>query len=189
MRLKLIRVVILSFIILGYVGLCKYAYNFSNRIVKNYSYNKDNLKTSNNYVDLFQDNDIEDNDYLGFLNIPKIDVNRYLYRIDSKENTVDKNVQVIKESDMPDKDGGNFILAAHNGNSPIAYFHNLDKLDLGDEVMVSYKGIDYRYVVSNKYDVQKTGKVTIKRDKTKKTITMITCKGEDKQLVVIGYLK
>ena len=38
------------------------------------------------------------------------------------------------------------------------------------------------------YEVLKTGKVSIKRDKNKSTITMITCKGSDKQLVVIGYL-
>ena len=39
------------------------------------------------------------------------------------------------------------------------------------------------------YDVLKTGKVAIKRDKNQQTITLITCQGSDRQLVVIGYLK
>ena len=70
----------------------------------------------------------------------------------------------------------------------IAYFHNLDSLDAGDEVIVNYLNNDYKYIISDKYDVLKTGKVSIRRDKNRSTITMITCKGEDRQLVVIGYL-
>ena len=101
---------------------------------------------------------------------------------------MEKNIQILKESNMPDETNGNFILAAHSGFSSIAYFHNLDKLNIGDEVTVNYLNNDYKYIISDKYDVLKTGKVSIKRDKSRSTITMITCKGEDKQLVVIGYL-
>ena len=54
--------------------------------------------------------------------------------------------------------------------------------------MVNYNSQEYTYKISKIYEVLKTGKVSIKRDKNKSTITMITCKGSDKQLVVIGYL-
>ena len=59
---------------------------------------------------------------------------------------------------------------------------------MGDEVFINYLNNDYKYIISSKYDVLKTGRVSIKRDKNRRSITMITCKGEDKQLVVIGYL-
>ena len=90
---------------------------------------------------------------------------------------------------MPNVDGGNMILAAHNGYSSIAFFHNLYKLEIGDKVFINYNNKRYTYVISKIYDVMKTGNVTIKRDKNKTTLTMITCKGNDKQLVVIGYLE
>ena len=52
-----------------------------------------------------------------------------------------------------------------------------------------YKGVDYNYKIAKIYDVFKTGNVAIYRDKDKKAVTLITCLGNDKQLVVIGYLK
>ena len=158
-------------------------YGLSQKSVKAYSVNKDSLKISSNNVQVFED------DVLGMIRIPKIDIDNKLYKIGSPENNVDKNIEVLSSSSMPDVSGGNFILASHNGFSPIAYFHNLNKLEIGDIVYVFYNGVDYRYEISDIYDVIKTGKVEIKRDKSRNAITMITCKGEDKQLVVIGYLK
>ena len=46
----------------------------------------------------------------------------------------------------------------------------------------------YTYIVENKYEVEKTGMMDIKR-KNKNTLTLITCIGLNKQLVVISYLK
>lgn len=184
--MKFVRLFIISLLILGYSFLCVCLCNDSNKDAKAYSTNGDSLKTSKNDIEVSEDSSFN---ILGSIRIPKISIDNVLYPIDSPLNTVDKNIEVLRSSKMPDEDGGNFILAAHNGSSPIAYFHNLDKLSIGDEVFVSYNGVDYRYVIDNIYDVMKTGKVEIKRDKNRRTITMITCKGEDKQLVVIGYLK
>lgn len=187
MRLKLIRFLIILFIIFIYVYCLNNAY----------SYRKvDNINIAKNSHSLVKENDVnvslpEDNkkiEVFASVRIPKIGINRNLYSINSKQNTVDKNIQILKESNMPDEVNGNFILAAHSGFSSIAYFHNLDKLNIGDEVFVNYLSKDYKYIISDKYDVLKTGKVSIKRDKNKNAITMITCKGEDRQLVVIGYL-
>lgn len=183
----LFRFLVISFLVFGYSFLCVSMSDVSRKNVKAYSVNKDNLKTSNNYEDLSKNT--LDNEILGKVDIPKIGISNNLYKLDSSLNTVEKNIEVLKNSDMPDVKGGNFILASHNGLSPIAYFHNLNELVVGDDVYVSYNGANYRYYVDHIYDVMKTGKVEIKRDKSKSTITMITCKGDDKQLVVIGYLK
>lgn len=125
----------------------------------------------------------------GVIEIPKINLKRYLYKVDAYQNNVDKNIEVLKSSDMPDVKDGNLILAGHNGNTSVGHFRNLHNLSLGDDIIVNYKGKSYNYEVSKIYDVLKTGTVAIKRDKNKNTITLITCLGSDRQLVVIGYLK
>lgn len=128
------------------------------------------------------------NNYLAIIEIPKISLRRYLYDINSKQNDVDKNIEVLKSSDMPLVKGGNLILAGHNGNTSAGHFRNLHKLVLNDEIIIYYNDVKYVYKVSKIYDVLKTGTVAIKRDKSQSTVTLITCLGSDRQLVVIGYL-
>ena len=128
-------------------------------------------------------------EYLGIIDIPKIGLRRYLYKTTSALNNVDKNIEVLKSSTMPDKGFSNLILAAHNGNSSVGHFKNLHKLNIGDYVKIYYKDKLYNYKIAKKYDVLKTGKVAIRRDRTKNTLTLITCLGSDRQLVVIGYLE
>lgn len=132
---------------------------------------------------------VRSDDYLGIIEIPKINLQKRLYDINSYQNDVNKNIEILDSSDMPNVLGGNLILAAHNGNTSVGYFRNLHKLKLGDEVNISYNDVNYTYEITKIYDVLKTGKVNIKRDKSKTTITLITCLGSDRQLVVIGYLK
>lgn len=134
-------------------------------------------------------NEVLEDEYLGIISIPKIGLRKKLYDIGSYRNDVDRNIEVLDTSKMPDVMGGNFILAAHNGNTSLGYFRDLHKLKVGDEVTIDYKNKNYVYEVSKIYDVLKTGKVAIKRDKSQSTITLITCLGNDRQLVVIGYLR
>ena len=134
-------------------------------------------------------NEVLEDEYLGIISIPKIGLRKKLYDIGSYRNDVDRNIEVLDSSKMPDVMGGNFILAAHNGNTSLGYFRDLHKLKVGDEVTIDYKNKNYVYEVSKIYDVLKTGEVAIKRDKSQSTITLITCLGNDRQLVVIGYLR
>ena len=120
--------------------------------------------------------------------IPKISLAKELYPNDKINNTVDKNIEVIETSTMPDVPYSNLILASHSGNSSIGYFKHLDKLNINDEVYISYKSKKYKYIIKSIYDQEKTGYIKIKRDKSKQTITLITCKkGTNKQTVYIGY--
>lgn len=134
-------------------------------------------------------NEVLEDEYLGIISIPKIGLRKKLYDIGSYRNDVDRNIEILASSKMPDVMGGNFILAAHNGNTSLGYFRDLHRLKVGDEVTIDYKNKNYVYEVSKIYDVLKTGKVAIKRDKSQSTITLITCLGNDRQLVVIGYLR
>lgn len=128
-------------------------------------------------------------DYVMVLKIPKIGFERGLVAKGSKYNTVAKNIQIIAESDMPDKENGNLILAGHSGNSRISFFRRLVEVGVGDEVIIDYNGKTYKYIINNTYDIPKTGEAEIVRDSNKTTLTLITCRqGTNNQVIMIAYL-
>ena len=130
-------------------------------------------------------------DYIGYLIIPKISLNYGFVAIDSYYNNVDRNIQVIKESNFPDVEGGNLIIAGHSGSGSIAYFKNLYLLKVGDVAKIKYKNKTYTYEIKDIYKEDRDGTITIKRDTTKTTLTLITCSYKDKehQTVYIAELK
>lgn len=127
--------------------------------------------------------------YVGTLEIPKINLNKGFTAIDSPYNTVNKNVEVVKNSNYPDVSKGNFILAAHSGNSYLAYFKNLYQLTLGDKAYINYKNYRYTYKIVNIYQQEKTGKIAIYRDLNKNTLTLITCTKDSKTKQTIYILE
>ena len=128
--------------------------------------------------------------FIAVLEIPKIDLKKGIYSINSKNNNVDKNIMLLNESDMPDVINGNFILAGHSGTGYNAYFKDLKKLELGDSAYIYYKNNKYKYNLIDKYEVEKTGKALIIKDSDISALTLITCKDkEDKQLVFIFELE
>lgn len=127
--------------------------------------------------------------YIGVLEIPKINIKRGFLNIKDKGNNVNKNLQVIKGSDMPNVKNGNLIIAAHSGNSYISYFKNLHKLSSDDVAYVYFNNIKYTYKVAGKYDAEKNDKVTIHRDNKKNTLTLITCSQTDKTKQIVYILE
>ena len=127
--------------------------------------------------------------YIGVLEIPKINIKRGFLNIKDKGNNVNKNLQVIKGSDMPNVKNGNLIIAAHSGNSYISYFKNLYKLSDEDVAYVYFNNIKYTYKVAGKYDAEKNGKVTIHRDNKKNTLTLITCSQTEKTKQIVYILE
>lgn len=127
--------------------------------------------------------------YIGVLEIPKINIKRGFLNIKDKGNNVNKNLQVIKGSDMTNVKNGNLIIAAHSGNSYISYFKNLHKLSNDDVAYVYFNNIKYTYKVAGKYDAEKNGKVTIHRDNKKNTLTLITCSQTDKTKQIVYILE
>ena len=117
--------------------------------------------------------------YIGYLEIPKIKFRRGFYNIDSKLNTVEANIEIIKGSEMPDATNGNLIIAGHSGTGWKAFFKDLYKLEVGDEAIVTYAGVNYKYKITNIYKERNTGTVSIKRNYDKTTLTLITCTKDD----------
>lgn len=127
--------------------------------------------------------------YIAVIKIPKIGLEKGLASKDSYWNNVNRNIQILTESDMPDVDKGNVILAGHSGNSGVSYFRKLNKLQIDDKVSISYNGKEYIYKMVNSYEIEKNGYAHILRNAEKTTLTMITCKhNTNKQLVVICEL-
>ena len=133
--------------------------------------------------------DTKQEDYIAVLEIPSIDLKKGLYAIDSKNNNVNKNIEIIDSSDMPDITKGNFILAGHSGTGRIAFFDDLDKLIVDDTIIVYYKNIKYIYQINNIESIVKDGTIEIKRE-FESMITLTTCNQENKneQLVITGIL-
>ena len=117
--------------------------------------------------------------YTGILNIPKIGFSRGFYKKESSLNNVSFNIKIINESAYPDEDKGNVIIIGHSGNYSNSYFANLYQLELNDLATITYEGKKYTYKVTNIYTDTKNGTITIFRDITKNTLTLITCTKDD----------
>lgn len=132
---------------------------------------------------------VQEENYIGILEIPKINLKKGLVDKNSPSNNVDKNIYILKETTLPDERiNSHIILASHSGNSYISYFKNLKKLDMKDKVNFYYKNVKYIYEISNKYEIDKTGTTELKIT-NKSDITLITCiSGTNKQVVYVANL-
>lgn len=157
----------------------------SNNLISNKKIEEENI----NNILLYYNGEKES--YKAILEIPKINLKRGFYDINSKENNVNKNILLVKPSDMPDIENGLLILASHSGNSNVSFFKNLDKLNIKDEIKVNYENIEYIYYIEDIYDEPKDGKLSIYRDNKRSTIALITCNRKNKfyQTIYIGYRK
>lgn len=124
----------------------------------------------------------------GILEIPTINFRQAFYAIDSKENNVNKNIEVLKNSKMPNEKGI-LAIAGHSGNSPLGFFKNLVSLSLKDKIMVYFEHNLYCYEITNIYEEPKTGEVKIFWKSNETIILLTTCsQRKDMQLNIIGNL-
>ena len=130
-------------------------------------------------------------DYIGILEVPKINLKKGFVDMDSKHNNVDYNMQIIKPSSYPNVDKGNLIIASHSGNSKISYFKHLYKLVVNDKAIVYYNDIKYTYNIVKIYEQEKYKPIKIYRDIDKTTLTLITCtrNSDTAQTVYIAELE
>ena len=128
--------------------------------------------------------------YIAILEIPSINLKKGLVNKTSKENNIDKNIYIIKESSFPKENSvSHIILASHSGNSKNSFFKELRNLKYGNKVYLHYNGKCYEYEVSKKYKIEKNGTM-VREIYEKDSISLITCLGNsNKQLVVVATLK
>lgn len=190
------------------LGICLIIISFS-MVAFYFIYNKSlenkNINDVNDYIDITS---IVDDDkrevekektntpqkekqleYTAVLEIPKINLKRGIVNSTKNFNSINYAISADSNSNYPNENG-NFILYAHSGNSRIAFFHNLNKLEKDDDIYVYYDGIEYQYKVLRKYDIEKTGQASVIDSKEKSYITLITCDQHKKgyQIVLVGIL-
>lgn len=132
---------------------------------------EENSSVSSNNNSAFQ--------YIGYLEIPKINLKKGFVDKNSKDNDVERNLYIATNSSYPDVDKGNFIIAAHSGTGWKAFFNNLYKLSKNDQAIVTYNNKKYTYNIVNIYKQNKTGKIAIYRNYDKTTLTLVTCTNND----------
>lgn len=125
------------------------------------------------------------NNYIGYLNIPKINLTKGFLDIRANENNVDKNLLVVEGSSYPDVERGNFIIAGHSGTGWNSFFNDLYKLNKGDIASVTYKNKIYNYKIVNIYKQPKVGTIAIYRNYSKTTLTLVTCTNNDSETQTI----
>lgn len=175
------------FLLYNFIGERRlYAYDYMNNLLSEnepeiYDVTTEELISSgeDNTLTEEEPKQVDTETYLGYLEIPKIKFRRGFYNIDSKLNTVEANIEIIKGSKMPDATNGNLIIAGHSGTGWKAFFKDLYKLEVGDEAIVTYAGVNYKYKITNIYKEKNTGTVSIKRNHDKTTLTLITCTKDD----------
>lgn len=153
-------------IILVYSICCIFIYNSHNSSTKNIIPN------------------IKRNDVLATLRIDKINLNNPIYNLSDNRNNVEENVTILDESILPDNDNSIVFIAAHSGEGKIAYFNDLDKLDIGDRISFFYKNKEYKYIVSSIYEENRNGYIHVNKDDNKQLILTTCSKHKNKQLIV-----
>ncbi len=131
------------------------------------------------------------------LYIPKIDIN-LPYSTGGAE-IMEHGAWWRKPENGNPKDGGNFVLSAHRfimGLTPQqtlrkSPFYNIDKLTVGDEIIIDYNGVRYNYVISEKQSV-KPDAVEIEQLTDEPQLTLYSCTlggANDGRDVIIAKLK
>ena len=179
------------FMLFSFFSIFLGVYLILNKYLNNYKEKELVEKNINNYFSVEEEKIIDEKyNYIAVLEIPSISLSQGLVDINNKYNDINHNVEIMKESSMPDVEKGNLILYGHNGNTNMSYFKDLYKINEDDYIYIYYQNKKYIYKYFYNYEVNKTGNINIIRDLNKTTITFITCKNDsnDKQLVFIGYL-
>lgn len=165
-----------TIIILFYIFTCINIYSTYKYVPKeNQSVNSTSQHENNNNIqDNVQINKIIEELPIGKLVIKKINLEKNLYTITSNKNNIEKNVTILKNSEDPSIENTAFFLAAHSGTGSLAYFQELDKLELNDLIILEYKNKTYKYKVKNIWIDKKNGSITVPKENTNQLI-LTTC--------------
>lgn len=125
-------------------------------------------------------------DYIGYLIIPKIDMNLGFYDIKDYRNTVEKNIEIL-----PGSEEGRLFIAGHSGVGEKAYFNDLANLKIDDIAIIKYNNIDYNYVITDIHKEIKDGDIKVEQKTKEKILILTTCDQRKKgyQLVIKAVLQ
>lgn len=168
----------------------KFEVDANNNIKKNNAlyeefeeYNKDLYKNGQKLVDAFSYENASfdltkygyNENIVGYIEIPKMNVNLPIYLGASKENLL-KGATLLSQTSIPiGGENTNSVIAAHRGLIRNAMFRNIEKLEIGDEIIITnswekikYKVCDIKVILPDNVDA-------ILIQEGKDLVSLITC--------------
>lgn len=127
--------------------------------------------------------DVNNLKYYGYLVIPKVNMKLGFYNVDNEKNNVGENVTLIDTGI-----NNTYLLAAHSGSGPLAYFNDLRYLSVGDKITLIIDGNIMNYKVVNIRNEIKNGKINIKNEKNQVILTTCNQVKKGYQLIIEGSL-
>lgn len=161
--------------ILFYIIICFIIFNSNEKQISIKSQNNKLVSTPN----------IKEEQPIGTLIINKININKPLYQLSSTKNNIEENITILDGSIEPNKENSIMFIAAHSGTSKIAFFNNLNQLQINDEIILYYNNVKYLYAVKNIWETKKDGNIEIIKD-TRNQLILTTCSttSKTKQLII-----
>lgn len=129
----------------------------------------------NNENEINAYNFLELGEMMGYITIPKINVEIPIYE-GINVNNLTKGVAHMENTSLPN--GGentHSVLAGHTGISQAEIFDNIDKLEVGDEFYITFYGTTSKYKVIHTKIVfpDKTNEIRVEEGKC--LVTLVTC--------------
>lgn len=140
---------------------------------------KDYTKASNWFEGVDKKEYVSENVKYFTISIPKLKIENATVAIGGED--LSKSLIQFPDTALPGK-VGNTVIFGHsilpifyNPENYLAIFSTLDKLDKGDEVIVDYDGIRYKFTVENLFEVSPNDIQILEQDSSGSYLTLVTC--------------
>ena len=119
--------------------------------------------------------------------IPRINLERNVYNMNSILNSVDLNLEILDESII---ENNLYFIASHSGGGRASYFDKLVFLEKGDLIFIIKDNKSYVYVIDYIFLIYKDGYLETEYIGNENILYLITCSLEhfNKQLIVRSKL-
>lgn len=125
---------------------------------------------------------------IGKITINKINLSQKIYPQNDRLNNIEKNVTILNYSAEPSEENSIIFIAAHSGTGKLAYFKNLDKLDINDIITLTYKNIDYTYQIKDIWETNKDGNISVEKEKSNQLILTTCSPTKDNYQLIINSI-
>lgn len=185
------KIISISLLLIMYVIICHRIYinctTFEKAIPKQTVKNKENIIQEDTLIEQKKHIKYKPkiDEHIGRLIIDKINLNNKLYPINSYKNNIEQNVTILNYSEEPNINNSIMFIAAHSGTGRLAYFKNLDKLQINDVIKLEYKNINYTYQIKDIWEIKKNGTINVeKENNTQLVLTTCSPNKEGYQLII-----
>ena len=118
--------------------------------------------------------------------IDKINLSKEVVKADKNFGNLKNNLVYYNDFNVNNK----IIIFGHSGNGHNAYFKDLYKLSIDDEVIIYDNGKEYKYILVNKYLIDEYDNYILKEEENSKKMLLVTCDNiDDSKRLVIELVK